>query len=372
MSDVFHKLAFLGVMIVVVVFSNRGTVAEEPLRLTYGGAQPHAVQNPPPIFVLQDPSRVLGNLEGSISENSIAGVPKEASAVPAFADEAQNTSLEALPSRVGGFPTSSFIVDDTRVESIFHKSGSGSPPEISARIALVADLQSGERYLRLNDEKQWPLASLTKLTAAAVAIRYGTLTEKATVTQRAFAADPTEQNIKVGGIYRISDLLKLMLLPSSNVAAETVAEFYGRDAFIAAMNAQAKEWDLQNINFDDPSGISISNQSTAENVLLLAQGIARDYPEVFRIGREPSATIAEWNENYEFTIKSINKFAGRPDFVGGKTGYTDEAGGNLISVFSYEGRSIVIIILGATTADQRFSDTEKLLEWFKGNYKQIR
>ena len=38
----------------------------------------------------------------------------------------------------------------------------------------------------------------------------------------------------------------------------------------------------------------------------------------------------------------------RPDFIGGKTGYTDQADGNLLSVFSYEGHPIVIIVLGTS------------------------
>ncbi len=367
MSDTFHKILFVGAMIAVIAFANRGTVAEKPLQLTYGGTRPHAVQNPPPIFILENPANMLGNLEGVISEGKTVKALLEAPRAPAPAPhETQNVSLEAPPSRAGGSPTSSFIVGGAEDTSVFHKIGSNPPPGINSRIAFVADLQSGERYLRLATERQWPLASITKLTAAAVALGYGALTEKAVVTPRAFAVDPTEQNLKAGGVYRISDLLKFMLLPSSNVAAETVAEFYGRDAFIAAMNAQAGKWGLRGTHFDDPTGLSVSNQSTAEDIFLLAKRIWTEYPEVLRIAREPTATVAEWNENYEFTIQSINKFAGRPDFAGGKTGYTDEAGGNLVSIFWYEQRPIVIIVLGA---DDRFGDTEKLLAWFKANYR---
>jgi len=373
MSDTFHKFLFLGAMIAVVAFANRGstslttggTVAEKPLRVTYeeAGKPQQPVRPSPPIFILENPSKALGNLERAISEGETVKALEEAPILFPPPAAPLKTSLEAqsVP-----FSLSALTTEDEQSEtSIFRKIGNESPPLVGARIAFVSDLQSGERYLRLGVEKQWPIASITKLMTAAVAMRYGGLTERTAVSDQAFAVDSEEQNIKVGGTYRISDLLELMLLPSSNVAAEAIAEFYGRDAFLAVMNAQAAEWGLRNTHFSDPSGLSVSNQSTAEDILLFARRIARDYPEVFRIGREPSAVVAEWNENHEFTIKSINAFAGRADFMGGKTGYTEESGGNLLSVFSYSGRPIVIIVLGT---DDRFGDTEKLLKWFRANH----
>src|SRR3989344_3827570 len=96
MSDTFHKLLFVGVMIAVVTFSRRGMVAEEPLRLTYGGMQPRAVQNLPPIFILENPSKVLGNLESALSEGETIKAFEEA-LVLSSPSPPPKISLEAHP-----------------------------------------------------------------------------------------------------------------------------------------------------------------------------------------------------------------------------------------------------------------------------------
>ena len=60
-------------------------------------------------------------------------------------------------------------------------------------------------------------------------------------------------------------------------------------------------------------------------------------------------------------IRNINSFAGKKDFLGGKTGFIEESGGNLISIFSRENNLIVTMILGA---GDRFLETKKLMQWF--------
>ena len=72
--------------------------------------------------------------------------------------------------------------------------------------------------------------------------------------------------------------------------------------------------------------------------------------------------------NKKVVIKTINNFAGRSDFLGGKTGYTDVADGNLLSIFKYEGRPVIVIIMGTDYAS-RFDNTETLYNWFKANYR---
>jgi D-alanyl-D-alanine carboxypeptidase len=66
-------------------------------------------------------------------------------------------------------------------------------------------------------------------------------------------------------------------------------------------------------------------------------------------------------------VKSINDFAGNADFIGGKTGYTDQADGNLLSIFEYGGRPIFIMVLGINDG-VRFNATQQLYDWFKTNF----
>ena len=240
------------------------------------------------------------------------------------------------------------------------------PPALLDEASLVADLKTGTMYETVNADRRWPTASLTKLMSATVVADKLDPSTRITITENMFSADPSEQTLTVGGTYTVSDLLRLMLLPSSNVAAEAVAAFYGRDAFLAEMNARAAAWGMASTHFDDPSGISAGDQSSADDFLKLAQKIYADYPQLFQITRTPQYTVIEENSGRKSVIKSINDFAGEADFVGGKTGHTDQAGGNLLSVFRNGSRIVFIVVLGS---DDRFGDTQALYGWYKANIK---
>ena len=188
--------------------------------------------------------------------------------------------------------------------------------------------------------------------------------QKITITHDAFIADPNERTLREGNVYSVSDLLHFLLLPSSDVAAEAFADAFGRSNFLAAMNARALSWGMTNTHYDDPSGLSSGNQSTADDLFLLAKKIYLDYPQILAITRTPQIYATEISSNTKVLVRSINYFAGQSDFIGGKTGYTNVADGNLLSIFKYRSNPIIVIILGTSEAD-RFTNTQKLFDWFK-------
>jgi D-alanyl-D-alanine carboxypeptidase len=246
--------------------------------------------------------------------------------------------------------------------------GTASIPNIEDQASLVADLQSGTVYYGKNMNQRWPLASVTKLMTASVVVDSMSLDQKITVPPDAVAADPSQQILTAGETFTVSDLLYVLLLPSSNVAAETLADYYGRTRFIAEMNARAESWGMASTHYDDPSGLSAGNQSTPADLLKLAQKIYADYPQLLAITRTPQVTVTDWSSGNTLSIRSINDFAGRADFIGGKTGYTDEANGNLLSIFNRAGHPTLILVMG-TSDDQRFDNTLMLYNWFIQNYK---
>ena len=134
------------------------------------------------------------------------------------------------------------------------------------------------------------------------------------------------------------------------------------------MNARAASWGMTNTHYDDPSGLSAGNESTPDDLLKLAQKIYTNYPQILQITRTPEVTLTEISTGKKIVVKSINDFAGRPDFIGGKTGYTDEADGNLLSIFNYENRPLLVIVMG-TSDDDRFDNTLALYNWFVQDFK---
>jgi D-alanyl-D-alanine carboxypeptidase len=268
-----------------------------------------------------------------------------------------------LPSETGTLFTN--LSDGT---SSYVHTGSDPAPPLDYHEAMVADLESGEIMFGDHDATRWPLASLTKLMTSAVAVDVLDMNEKVTVTPEMFAVDPSDQTLKVGDRYTVADLMRIMLLQSSNVAAEAIAGGFGRDRFLAAMNARAAAFAMRNTYFSDAAGLSSANQSTADDLLLLAQKIYASYPQIFAITRQTAAIVTNLTTASKSVVKSINDFAGQKDFLGGKTGYTDVADGNLLSIFNFEKRPVLVVVMGTDEAS-RFANTTTLYGWFTKNYK---
>ena len=274
------------------------------------------------------------------------------------------TGLSAMPSGT----STPLMNQPTAGTSPFSHVGNDPIPSLDYHEALIADLTSGGIILGDHDGDRWPMASLTKLMTAVVAVDTLDLNQTITITPELFVLGGSDQTLQVGDRYTGTDLLRIMLLKSSNVAAEALASGYGRDRFLAAMDARAATLTMRNTYYNDPTGLSSANQSTADDLLLLAQKISASYPQVLAITRMPQATVMNLTPGKKVVVKSINAFAGQKDFLGGKTGYTDVADGNLLSLFKYQNRSVLVVIMGTDEAS-RFDNTITLYNWFKKNYK---
>lgn len=342
-ENYFSKIAFLALMIGAVLFSRMMYPSAAPTTLAEVSgvdASAPAGNGTVPLFVMPQVSISAENGAGDANGNSA-----NAAAVPAASGTTANTPNAPAP----------FFA------------GTVTPPAFNDAAVLAADLTTGTVYDAVSAGRRWPTASLTKLMSATIVEDRFSPDTEITITENMFAADPDEQTLVVGGTYTVSDLLHLMLLPSSNVAAEAVAAFYGRDAFLAEMNARAAAWGMADTHFNDPSGISAGDESTANDFLKLAQKVNADYPEIFAVTRTPQFYITEQNSEKKILIKSINDFAGTSGFVGGKTGHTVQADGNLLSVFrNGSGDPFFVVVLGS---DDRFGDTKEIHSWLTANFK---
>lgn len=254
----------------------------------------------------------------------------------------------------------SFIIGGDKLQQF-----NASLPEVNAAAAAVADLETGMPYFEMNGGRRWPMASITKLMTATVAFGQMDLEAEKIITDKDLEPLNGYIDLNVGDRYTINDLIKIMLTASNNGAAEAIASAYGRNEFINKMNEQAEEWDMRDTYFKDPTGISVSNQSTIRDLSKMVRKIYGDFPEVFEATRVSRVAVRDLSADKLVRINSNNEFAGQSSFLGGKTGYTDEARGNLISLFSYRGQDILIVVLGT---ENRFGETEDLFSWFKKSF----
>ena len=221
------------------------------------------------------------------------------------------------------------------------------PPNVTAAAVLVKYLSSPLPLLEYNPEQQWPIASITKLMTATVALENFSENELILASANAVATEGGAGNLIVGEKYSLTDILGHLLKVSSNDAAVALAEHHGGENFLTAMNLKASELQMRSTRFFDPSGLSPLNQSTLENLEKLISYIYNRHPKIFSITSEKEG--------------NIHPFSNQENFIGGKTGFIDEANGNLISLFNYQGRPLLIIVLGS---EDRYLDTLALYNRF--------
>lgn len=229
---------------------------------------------------------------------------------------------------------------------------------ITAKAALLKNLNKNANVIyKLNNNNRWPIASITKLMTAAIALENIDKNKEIIVSEKAVLTYGESGDLKAGYKLKMNDLLQTMLVVSSNDAAVAIAESFGQKDFIMLMNKKAGELNMNQTFFVDSTGLSFLNQSTADDLAKLADYIYANHEDIFDITKKKSAKISVLGEKAIF-LTNINKFSGQSNFLGGKTGFIDEAGRNLISLFKKDSDIVLSIILGANDA---FEETGKLI-----------
>jgi len=219
-------------------------------------------------------------------------------------------------------------------------------PKVTSKAYMVADLESGNVIASYGEKKQLPIASLSKMMTALVSLETVNQYKETKVSRTAYGTYGDQGNLSAGEKLKTSELLYPLLLESSNDAAEVLAEFAGRNTFIKNMNDKAVSIGLFNTKFEDPSGLSKNNVSTAEDLFKLARYIFKYKSYIFEITKLKDYT----NEKHTHTWYSNSRFRNDENYLGGKNGYTDEAHHTLVTLVElplgeFQKRKIAIIIL---------------------------
>ena len=234
--------------------------------------------------------------------------------------------------------------------------------DVHAAEYLVVDEESNTVLASSDMERAVPIASLTKLMTALVVSEEIDL-EKNVVLQEGAASWVTTLIPRLSGSYRVSmySLLQLLLLESSNEAAEVIAGDYGRAEFIARMNTRAGELGLTQTTFTDPSGLDDGNISSAKDLFRLVQYILHNRGFILELTRDQNLPTAYQNGQFG-QLANFNTIDG-VNFVAGKVGETAAAGQTSVSLHvvsvGEEDRLVAIILLGT---DERTNDIKRLLE----------
>jgi D-alanyl-D-alanine carboxypeptidase len=219
-------------------------------------------------------------------------------------------------------------------------------PAVSAESYTITSLSTGKILYSQNADEVLPIASLTKLVTAVVAL--DTIpNKKVKITNTDLAEEGNTGKLIAGETFSIKELLYPLLMVSSNDAATAIARSYGERQFVAQMNAWAWSIGAENTSFVDPAGLSYGNVSNTKDMVKIISWIQENRPEIFDI------TLLKTKNIRTHTWTNKIPFLNMSEYAGGKNGFTDEAKRTSISLFSYpelgkDFEKIAIIVLKST------------------------
>ena len=237
-------------------------------------------------------------------------------------------------------------------------------PNISAQSVLIYDTTSKQMLYSKNPKEKLPMASLTKIMTAAVALENKKKNDEYIVSKDDLVGEDS-MGLDVGERLSLSDLLYGMILHSGNDAAETLASNFpkGRDAFIKAMNNKVKALGLSDTNFTNPTGLEGDGKqyTTAYDLLVETQYALANFPLFNQVVSTFDYNIPYSPEHKAFYLENeTNLLTSYPGVKGVKTGYTPEAGLCLVTYLDYNEHKIIAVILGS---DDRRGEMIELLDY---------
>lgn len=240
--------------------------------------------------------------------------------------------------------------------------------DLSARSALVKDLATGMILYEKNSSLRLPIASTTKIMTALVASEYFKQNSVLVVGQASIIPG-SRVGLNFGEDLSFRSLLYGMLLNSGNDAAYAIAENYpgGVLGFVSAMNKKVADLGLANTHFENPAGFDSQNHfSSAKDLGLITQEALKD-TQLARIFATKETSIFSLDKKYTHNLANLNKLlATVKGVLGVKTGYTDIAKENLVTLVERDSHRILTVILGS---DDRFGESTKLIEWAYANFE---
>ena len=243
-------------------------------------------------------------------------------------------------------------------------------PAAMANPLLLIDTDSGAVLYEQDAGLPWHPASLTKLMTAFVAFqaiadgRVG-LDTPVTISRHAFNQAPSKSGLKVDSALSMQDALYVMLVKSANDVAVAVAETVGgsEPAFVQQMNATAARLGMTNTHYVNANGLHAEEQVTsARDLAVLSLYIRQLFPQYLPIFETEAVRLGK--AKLESNNDLLTHFSGT---TGMKTGYICASGLNIVATAQRNGRSLMAVVLGGSSARERGEMTAELfLRGFSG------
>ena len=257
---------------------------------------------------------------------------------------------------------------------------------IESEAGIVMDADSGAVLFGQNIHVQKAPASITKILTALVVIENSSLDDTITFSHDAVYnvedGSGNKNSIEEGDTLSVRDCLYLLLMRSSNQAANALAEHVGgsRDGFVKMMNEKTAELGCENSHFANPSGLNDDTQLTSVYDMALIASAAYKNDTLLTISKDKSYRLPATKNNPDgVTIQPEHKLlittdTESPNYypyaVAGKTGYTSIAGQTLVTYAIKDDRRQIAVTMKSTQATH-YQDTIALLDFGFLRFKNV-
>ena len=239
---------------------------------------------------------------------------------------------------------------------------------LKSSAALVLDEETGQVLYGKNTESVLPIASITKLMTAMVVLDANLdPSEQLEVTiDDLDMLKGTHSRLRVGTFLTREEMLRLALMASENRAASALGRNYpgGLDAFVAAMNLKARLLGLQGTRYADPTGLSSTNVSTAEDLGKLVRAAHR-YDRIREFSTASGYQVSIGGRPAAFHNTNRLVASSGWDIGLSKTGFINEAGRCLVMQARLAGRGVVIVLLDSWGKYTRIADAARIRKWLE-------
>ncbi len=251
----------------------------------------------------------------------------------------------------------------------------GAPRGVLAKAGILADAATGQLLWARSPDAERPMASITKVMTAYLVIQAGDVDRDIKVPggveEYVWKYGASSDGLHPGEVLTGRELLYGLLLQSGADAAYTLANAYGpgMTAFIAKMNATARQLGMTHTHFASPDGLPYptesSTYSTPEDLLRLGE-VAMQSPLFRSIVDTPFYSLTKGDGHAAHWWDNDNDLIGQyPGAIGIKTGFTDLAGHCLLFEAVRDGRPLIGVVLGSpdTGPAAAAQDAARVLSW---------
>ena len=253
-----------------------------------------------------------------------------------------------------------------------------APITLTSPSAILCEASTGQVIFEKNADERRPVASVNKvmtilLTLEAVDEGRVSLEDQVTVSPRAASMGGSQAFLDAGERYKLSELLKTVIVASANDSAVALAEHLAgtEESFVRLMNARAEELGLTNTHYANCTGLPAQEHyTTARDVAKLSAQLDL-HPIYYRYSTIWMDEIKHRGGRVTSLTNTNRLIRFYPGCDGYKTGSTNEARYCVSATAKKEGMRLIAVVLGTPAGQTRFDEARAMLEYGFANVQLV-